>query len=794
MRRRRPAIRIPGQPVDPIAEFDARAGANLPRQSEYPPKVHAKSHNPQTGKDPLATGEVISTGIENVAGSADSFAISDHIHKLTVGEVEAFPESPSKGDVVQKDGLLYWFDGTNWISLGAITVTTQSGAPTVNGVTTLKFNNGVVTDNGSGVASIDVGLAVEESDGAPSLTGITKLIVDNTALSSVNASTARLQSSLRVREDDNNPNVTNVKELIFDNATLSNQGSGVVRVNSFPSTIYGSTSMIQDTGSANDSGSETRIARADHTHRLAARNKPSSPVTRYINRSPLVISKKFGGLSQYSDWVYETLSGDIPDFTVKTPNRVYGVKSNFIGKLDNTSFTFTPLITSNVYGSTIAMKPGSDLEGIFCRLISSTYRLYRTIDGFVTSSEVHNFNNNVPATNIKYSPSGNTVVAAQSYVASGKVIGISTNGGITWTNKSVPESFGTSAPFFRKETLLVLDDNTILGANEGSSKVYRSTNQGDSWTEVQPESSNHAYYGIYEYNGDVYLTGRRSNTPIGFRLWKSTNKGATWTLVTTALNQTFGGDSSDISKSRLAITDKSMLLFTVNTINNRYRIYHSLDGGQTFDQLNYLVCERGMSDCEHHVDGPHIFGFGNMNGVAGVVFHHNYGIPAWTENPQGFNSLQIPATKPCEFMKEDNHVPTYYDIDNEALMLYYNNEWHTFSSGGGGVIPVTESKSDDYTVTVDDNLKTFVMTTSNKTFTLPSVSSANIGLEFTFIKQNTGKLTIAASDSDIIMDSGAGKTIYNDQSYESYASITLKLATETLWVATAGYGTWITTY
>ena len=102
------------------------------------------------------------------------------------------------------------------------------------------------------------------------------------------------------------------------------------------------------------------------------------------------------------------------------------------------------------------------------------------------------------------------------------------------------------------------------------------------------------------------------------------------------------------------------------------------------------------------------------------------------------------------------------------------------------------TKTDNYTVLASDFGKTLVMnSTDNKTFALPSVNSANVGNWLTFANINTGRLTIDAADSDIIVDSAAGATIYSDDN--SIATITLELVSETRWLITGAHGTWVTT-
>jgi len=100
--------------------------------------------------------------------------------------------------------------------------------------------------------------------------------------------------------------------------------------------------------------------------------------------------------------------------------------------------------------------------------------------------------------------------------------------------------------------------------------------------------------------------------------------------------------------------------------------------------------------------------------------------------------------------------------------------------------------TDNHTVTLDQSGKTLIMnSSSNKTFTLPSVAAADIGTEFTFININTGKLTIDAADSDTIDDSNAGGTIYSDDN--TIASIAIRLVSATHWQIIGANGVWTTT-
>jgi len=82
--------------------------------------------------------------------------------------------------------------------------------------------------------------------------------------------------------------------------------------------------------------------------------------------------------------------------------------------------------------------------------------------------------------------------------------------------------------------------------------------------------------------------------------------------------------------------------------------------------------------------------------------------------------------------------------------------------------------------------------TSNYTFSLPSVSAADIGLEYTFVNINTGRLTIDPADDDTIDASTATTgTLYSDT--DSIASITIRLVSATHWQIVGANGTWTAT-
>lgn len=77
-----------------------------------------------------------------------------------------------------------------------------------------------------------------------------------------------------------------------------------------------------------------------------------------------------------------------------------------------------------------------------------------------------------------------------------------------------------------------------------------------------------------------------------------------------------------------------------------------------------------------------------------------------------------------------------------------------------------EWKTDDYVVLATDFGSTLIMNSgASKTFTLPAVVAADVRLAIMLVKRGEGKLTIQASGTDVIDDSSAGGTLYNDLTY-----------------------------
>lgn len=106
------------------------------------------------------------------AGTATVAARRDHVHGM-----------PAIGGTV--------------VGGGSITIMEIDGAPSVSGVTAIKFSNGTVTDNTGGTVTVTTAggtqtLTVQEADGAPSVANVNTILVDNGSLTDNGGGTVRL--------------------------------------------------------------------------------------------------------------------------------------------------------------------------------------------------------------------------------------------------------------------------------------------------------------------------------------------------------------------------------------------------------------------------------------------------------------------------------------------------------------------------------------------------------------------------------------------------------------------------
>lgn len=145
----------------------------------------------------------------------------------------------------------------------------------------------------------------------------------------------------------------------------------------------------------------------------------------------------------------------------------------------------------------------------------------------------------------------------------------STNGGASWSN-IVTGLTGTGnwvAP-------IVQDPNTASIFYCGYQEVFRSPNQGNSWTQL----------GTLGGSGDVMVIEPcPSNTNVMYvaratQLFKTTNGGTTWTNITGTLPV----GSAQIKDIAVDNTDENKVYITFSGYVANTKVYYSIDGGSTW--------------------------------------------------------------------------------------------------------------------------------------------------------------------------------------------------------------------
>ncbi|MEO5644697.1 MAG: PKD domain-containing protein [Bacteroidia bacterium] len=202
--------------------------------------------------------------------------------------------------------------------------------------------------------------------------------------------------------------------------------------------------------------------------------------------------------------------------------------------------------------------------------------LWRSLDAGVTWTSLTDFLPAIGCSDVAIDPNNTSII----YLASGDndagdspSIGVlkSTDGGVTWNQTGL--SFGANS--FKRIGRLLIDpaNSNILYAGT-SSGIYKTYDAGINWYRV---SSSNTF--------DMEFKPGDPNTIYASRtgLYKSTNAGATWTIIASGLPS-----SANISRMAIAVTPAApdnVYLVTANTGSYGFDgLYVSTNSGTNFDQ------------------------------------------------------------------------------------------------------------------------------------------------------------------------------------------------------------------
>lgn len=164
--------------------------------------------------------------------------------------------------------------------------------------------------------------------------------------------------------------------------------------------------------------------------------------------------------------------------------------------------------------------------------------------------------------------------------AAGQLGGIwkTTNGGATWT-KQVTAVFNNSASFTNVVHFWDANEGVCMGDPiNGEFEIYRSVNGGTNWTLVTGANIPNPLAGEYGYTRQIECVGNSVwfTTNMG-RIYHSTNKGVSWNVYTSPIND-FGGTAMSGNLSFSSASNG--LIVNVNGV-----IYKSINAGSTWTQV-----------------------------------------------------------------------------------------------------------------------------------------------------------------------------------------------------------------
>jgi photosystem II stability/assembly factor-like uncharacterized protein len=156
----------------------------------------------------------------------------------------------------------------------------------------------------------------------------------------------------------------------------------------------------------------------------------------------------------------------------------------------------------------------------------------------------------------------------------------STDGGGTFDEINTPVAGAWTTPWCQDPK----SPNTIYA---GTNKVYKSLDQGTTWTPIStelPDSGTYTALAVSTANPSIIYAGCGSpdNTGSGGLLYKTTNGGTTWTNVGAGLPL-----STDYLM-RVAFNDKNsnIAYVTFSGYTNGQKVYKTIDGGNTWKNIS----------------------------------------------------------------------------------------------------------------------------------------------------------------------------------------------------------------
>lgn len=213
------------------------------------------------------------------------------------------------------------------------------------------------------------------------------------------------------------------------------------------------------------------------------------------------------------------------------------------------------------------------------------------------------------------------------------------DGGVTWVNQKMlntpGESWTNYVHFFDA-------NNGIVGGDpeNGEFEIYTTSNGGTTWTRVLAANLPDPLVDEYGYNNGYYAVGNNIffYTDQG-RIYKSTDKGQTWTvLATNTLISDFGGSAESGDMAWSDANTGIILKRTTTTLN----LYTTTDGGANWAPVTFtgITAANKINDITY-IPGTNILVATSSDATAGGSWKSTNNGVAWTALDTGVQHLGV---------------------------------------------------------------------------------------------------------------------------------------------------------
>ena len=169
----------------------------------------------------------------------------------------------------------------------------------------------------------------------------------------------------------------------------------------------------------------------------------------------------------------------------------------------------------------------------------------------------------------------------------------STDNGATWTQ--ITASAGWSGRVHHSSVAMPDGSIVLMGGDEGGNKkndVWRSTDNGATWTKMTESAgwtARSEHSSVAMLDGSIVLIGGRISNSAGFKndVWRSTDKGATWTQVNASADWSArAGHSSQVMPDGSIVLMGGRVYDSNSADGFKNDVWRSTDNGATWTDVN----------------------------------------------------------------------------------------------------------------------------------------------------------------------------------------------------------------